>query len=199
MKIARINRDKRGITIKAIKCKKKTPLFIDVTIFIVIILLFVTSSGCAILGTKTSTTEPQIKIINPENKQTVSWPEEIGGTAKNIPDNQKVWILAYSKEKRQYYPLAEVEPKDGEWITTVNIGLKKDYNEKYDIIAVLADKKAQDKFNSHLSNITTEENEEDEENIQSQIMYDIQEGTKEYDRITVTREDTRSSLERIIE
>lgn len=191
-KMTKIIRDKRGVTIKAIGCKKKVTLPIGVTIIIVIILLFVTVSGCTTFGIKTSAAEPDVKIINPENKQTVAWHEEVGGTAKNIPDNQKIWILAYSKDLKRYYPLAEVTPKDDEWMIQVTIGFKKDYNKEFDIIAVLPDKTDQDKFSAHLFNATTGEN---EENIHLQGIYDLQEDTKEYDKITVTREDKPSSLD----
>ena len=60
MKIIKMNRDRRGTTIKAIERKNKTPLFIHVTVIIVIISLFVTSSGCAKL---TDTAKPEIEIM----------------------------------------------------------------------------------------------------------------------------------------
>jgi hypothetical protein len=61
IKITEINRDQRGITIKTIKCKKKTPSFAGVTIIIVAILLLVTSSGCA---TKELTTINNINNVS---------------------------------------------------------------------------------------------------------------------------------------
>jgi len=175
--------------------QEKTPLTVGTIVIIVILLLSITVSGCTQLGIKTAASEPEIKIINPENKQTVDWHEEVGGTAKNIPNNQKIWILSYSKELKRYYPLTEVTPKDGEWMTSVYIGYEKDYNKEYDIIAVLPDKIDQDKFITHLFNATTEEN---EENINLQGIYDLQENTKKCDKITVTRKDEPSPLDTLL-
>lgn len=175
MEVTKINRDKNGKTIKAIKRKKKNPLSIGLTVIIVIILLFVTSSGCM-----DEDTEPEIEIIHPE--ETVEWQEKIGGTAKNMPDGYELWILAYSKEKQEYYPITEAATKYDEWTTQVPIGLENDDGKKYDIIAVLADKKAQDRFNAHISSI------KENEDAYSQCIYVIPDGAKEYDRITVTRE-----------
>ena len=227
VKITKINRDQTG---KAIKCKKKTPLFIGVTIIIVVILLFVTSSGCTTKGqttinninnvsqtasekttatetsaekvtsaeeiisaeetttaeketqaiTPTTTTKPDIEIIHPVEK--TSWKENIGGIAKNIPDNYELWILVYSHQKEQYYPYAKIVPQYDEWAIPVTIGFEDDYWNQFDIVAVLADKKAQDRFNTYLNTIT-----ENEENIYSQGIYLIPDGAKEYSRITLTR------------
>lgn len=181
IKINKIKKDERGIAIKPIRYKEKKPLSIGVTITIVIILLFVTSSGCTGGDTnKLTAADPQIKIVHPEQK--VNWQENIGGTAQNIPDNKELWILVYSKEKQQYYPIHEAEIKYHEWTTPVNIGSKGDDDKEFDIIAVLADKGAQDRFNASI-NATNESN----DGIYSQGIYSIPEGAKEYARITVKR------------
>lgn len=216
----------------------KSSLIIGVTIIIVTVLLFVTSSGCATKeptvtvnapsttnvtqttseGTpvnketvaeeaspakQTSTenltlaeeatqaeketpaitpkTKPEIKIIHPVEE--TNWQENIGGIAKNIPDEYELWILVYSQEKQEFYPYAKVVPQNDEWvIKPLTIGFKDDYNKKFDIIAVLADKEAQSIFNNYLN--TSQEN---GENIYSQGQYLIPDGAKEYDRITLTR------------
>ena len=49
----------------------------------------------------TQTTAPKtkssIKIVHPE--EYVTWSENIGGIAKNIPDGYELWILVYSQER----------------------------------------------------------------------------------------------------
>jgi len=128
-----------------------------------------------------TTKKPDIEIIHPARE--TNWQENIGGIAKNIPDGYQLWILVYSQEKNQYYPYSNVVPQNDQWvIKSLTIGFKDDYHKNFDIIAVLADKKAQSIFNDYLN--TAKEN---EENIYSQGLYLIPEGAKEYDRITLSR------------
>ncbi|HZK70550.1 MAG TPA: hypothetical protein VFD03_03390 [Clostridia bacterium] len=203
IKITKMNRDQKGITVKAIKSNKKNPLFTGAAIIIVIILLFTISSGCTAkeplttiinnnnasqiaseetqrdsitskptvpdtsaekvtpseeIGSTekdTQTTAPKtkssIKIVHPE--EYVTWSENIGGIAKNIPDGYELWILVYSQEKQQYYPYAKIVPQYDEWAIPVNIGFKDDYGKSFDIVAVLADKNAQNRFNNYLNTV----------------------------------------------
>lgn len=183
MKVIKTNRDRRGAIIKAIKCKKKTPLFIEVTIIIVIISLFVTSSGCAILG---QTPKPDIEIIQPTEKK-IDWKVDVGGTAENIQDGYELWVLVYSDVKKQYYPVAKAEIKNCEWtVNEVPIGLEDDDGEDFDIIAVLADKNAQNIFHDYL-NATEEE-------IYSNGKYQIPDGVEKHDKITVTRKNVGDEI-----
>lgn len=178
-KIIKMNRDRRGTTIKAIERKNKTPLFIHVTVIIVIISLFVTSSGCAKL---TDTAKPEIEIIQPTEDK-VDWKVDVGGTADNIPGGNELWVLVYSDDKKQYYPITKAEIKNGEWtVNQVPIGPKDDGGKEFDIIAMLADKNAQNILDNHLN--------ETGEDIYSKGMYRIPDGVKEYDRITLKRDTT---------
>lgn len=228
IKITRINRGLKGITINN-KFKIKTSLLTTATVIIVTILLLVTSSGCATkeptiinqnnntisqaaseeisaetiasveeapvdkvnsaeeitseeeTQTITQRTKPDIEIVHPVEE--TNWQENIGGIAKNIPDEYELWILVYSQEKDQYYPYTKVVPEYDQWvIKPLIIGFKGDYTKEFDIIAVLADTEAQEIFNNYLY-----EAEENEENIYSQGMYLIPDGAKEYDRITLSR------------
>lgn len=129
---------------------------------------------------ETRATKPEIEIIHPVEE--THWQENIGGIARNIPDGYQLWVLVYSQEKEQYYPYAKVVPQYGEWVIPVTIGFKSDSYKKFDILAVLADKDAQDRFNAYLDTV-----EENDENIYSQGIYLIPDGAKEYSRITLTR------------
>lgn len=129
---------------------------------------------------ETRATKPEIEIIHPVEE--THWQENIGGIAKNIPDGYEFWILVYSQEKQQYYPYAKVVPQYDEWVIPVNIGFKDDSWKEFDIVAVLADKNAQDRFNNYLDTM-----EENDMNIYSQGIYLIPDGAKEYSRISLTR------------
>ncbi|MGB9938340.1 hypothetical protein [Methanosarcina sp.] len=122
-----------------------------------------------------------IEIVHPVKE--THWKENIGGIAKNIPDGYELWIIVYSPEKQQYYPYSSVTPEINQWvIKPVIIGFKSDDYKVFDIIAVLADKNAQNVFNNYLDKAA-----ESEENIYSQGLYLIPESAKEYDRVTLTR------------
>lgn len=57
----------------------------------------------------TLTPRPEINITYPSDNQLVNAKEIVNGTAKNIPDDDKIWILVYSynnpKSDSRYYPL----------------------------------------------------------------------------------------------
>lgn len=175
MKIIKKNRDRRDVYIKTNEDKKKTPLFIHITIIIVIISLFVTNSGCVEQKEKT-----KIEIIQPTEKK-IDWKVDVGGTADNIPGGSELWVLVYSDDRKQYYPITKAEIKNGEWtVDQIPIGPEDDEGKEFDVIAVLADKNAQDRFDDHLN--------ETEEDIYSKGIYRIPDGVEEYDRITLKRD-----------
>ena len=88
---------------------------------------------------KVEITDP-IDNIPVENKITIK------GTSQNISGEESIWILVYVKGDR-YYPLDKPADIDinGNWSSFATLGIKKD--EKYSLIAVVADKTVQNKFN----------------------------------------------------
>ena len=119
-----------------------------------------------------------IKIISPVNGQIVNQIETIRGTYRNVPSDFRIWIVVYSHSDRVFYPHQShaIITNQGNWVSyNVNIGSSVDSGEEFDIIALLVDNKAQEKFeqcNSRLIGCWL--------NI-------LPNGTKEFDEITVQR------------
>ena len=81
----------------------------------------------------------------------------------------------------RYYPQnnpAAVQA-NGDWISLTFIGIEEDVNKKFDIIVVLADKRAQDAFNAYRK--------QSEDTDTWPGLERLPEGVTIYDRITVTR------------
>lgn len=93
-----------------------------------------------------------VKITYPYDGATVEIRETVRGTSQKIPEGQAIWIVVYSHVVDRYYPQnnpADVQA-NGDWTSLTYIGIEEDVNRKFDIIAVLADKRAQDAFNAYL-------------------------------------------------
>lgn len=126
---------------------------------------------------------PEAAITYPDDGATVEIREMVRGTSQNIPERQVIWIVVYSQVAGRYYPQnypADVQA-NGDWSSLAFIGIKEDSGKKFkfDIIAVLADEKAQDTFNDYLIQAKDKEKWEGLER--------LPEGALIYDRITVTR------------
>ncbi len=122
---------------------------------------------------------PEIKIIYPSNGAQVDITESVNGEYKNIPEDKALWIVVFPHKSNNYHPVQEV-PTDGDtsdFSVTVTLGRQESVGEKFDIIAMLADETAQEKFTNYLK--TAADN-----NWQG---IDLPDGTEEYSRITVTR------------
>jgi hypothetical protein len=100
----------------------------------------------------TPTPIPSIEISYPPPCGMVEIKETVRGTSQNIPEEQVIWVVIYPYEVSRYYPAAcpaDVQ-LNGEWSSSVSIGTEAEVGEMFDIIAVLADKKAIDAFNDYL-------------------------------------------------
>lgn len=125
--------------------------------------------------------KPEVKITYPYNGATVEIGELVRGTSEKIPKGQAIWIIVYPYLFDRYYPQnnpAAVQA-NGDWISLTFIGIEEDVNKKFDIIVVLADKRAQDAFEAYIK--------------QSEVtktwpgLERLPEGAPIYDRITVIR------------
>jgi hypothetical protein len=121
---------------------------------------------------------PEINITHPSDSSIVHMQDNVTGTVRNIPEGQKLWILVYPHNTNKYYLQGEAYIQNEKWERLVQLGTDKDIGTKYDIIAVLADKKAQDVFNSYLKNGASRK---------WPGIDEIPVGTKTYDNIMVTR------------
>ena len=126
--------------------------------------------------------KPKIEITYPYDGANVETREMVRGTSQKIPEGQAIWIMVYPHVVGRYYP--QDNPTDvqanGDWTSLIYIGIKEDVNRKFDIIAVLADKRAQDAFNAYFKKAKDTKTWPGLER--------LPEGATIYDRITVTRE-----------
>lgn len=127
------------------------------------------------------TPAPSLKITYPCSGGRVQIKEIVKGTSQNIPKEYAIWIVIYSHEVSRYHPQdypADVQA-NGDWSSSAFIGIGIDVGKKFDIIAVLAGKEAQNAFNDYL--------EECKEKKSWPGLERLHEGAVIYDRITVIR------------
>lgn len=130
--------------------------------------------------TVTTLSSTKLKITSPKNGALVHIKETVAGTATNIPNGNKIWILVYPYQAHRYYPQSgKLILQNGKWSTPVYIGVTNNVGDKFDIIAVLANKQASDKFAAYIKHgIDTND---------WPGMVGIPSGAKVYSKITVTR------------
>jgi len=99
----------------------------------------------------------KITFIHPLDSAKVQMKDNIRGTAENIPPGQQLWIGIYPHTALKYYPQKPFEiQNDGTWSFQVEFGEKDNVNEKFDIIAFLANESAQKELNDYINtSITT--------------------------------------------
>ncbi len=122
-----------------------------------------------------------LEITYPPSDGRVDIKEIVRGTSKSIPEEKVIWIAIYPHEVSRYYPQdlpADVQV-NGDWSSSIFIGIEADVDKKFDIIAVLLNKEAQDAFNDYL--------EECEEKKSWPGLEELPSGADIYDRITVIR------------
>lgn len=131
-----------------------------------------------------ATTKTEIKITYPSNTSTVKQYERVIGTTENVPDGFYVWILGYSDngDEPRYYPRSDSVniPQNGEWSIPIQIGSDDESGASFDIIAVLANTQANERFQEYITNC--------ERNDNWPGIEEIPEGATIYDKKTVTRE-----------
>lgn len=156
------------------------------TLAILSIICTIILSGCTGKGqkdvdnTKLVELQPEIKITYTKN--TVDITENITGSAKNITNGSEVWIVIHPHTVNKYYPQNKVGIQNETWSLPVNIGSENDTGTEFDIIAVLADEKAQGEFNNYFK--TCKETEK------WPGMDKIPDNAKECDNVTVIRNST---------
>jgi hypothetical protein len=124
---------------------------------------------------------PEVEITYPDDGANVEIREIVRGTSQKIPKGQAIWIIVYPYLVDRYYPQnnsADVQV-NGDWTSLTSIGIEEDVNRKFDIIAVLADKRAQDAFNAYFTKAKDTNTWPGLER--------LLEGATIYDRITVMR------------
>jgi hypothetical protein len=123
----------------------------------------------------------EVEISYPYNQSQVERTETIRGTSQAIPDGSVIWVVAIPQQVGRYYPQnypADVEAQ-GNWSSITYIGIEGDGGKKFDILAVVADRTAQDAFNAYLADARDKS---DWPGLEK-----LPEGATVYARITVTR------------
>ncbi len=123
---------------------------------------------------------PKVEITYPDDGANVEIRENVQGTSEKIPKGHAIWIVVYPHLVDRYYPQnnsADVQA-NGDWTSNTSIGIEEDVNRKFDIIAVLADKRAQDAFEAYIKQA--------KDTKKWSGLGKLIEGTTIYDRITVT-------------
>lgn len=123
----------------------------------------------------------EVKITYPNNGSIVEINEIVKGTSQDVPKEHAIWVVVYSHVDEHYYPQsnpAEVQIF-GKWSSSSYIGNEEDVGKKFDIIAVVVNKEAQDAFKAYFTQAWMEK---------TYPGFDkLPEGSTTYDRISVTR------------
>lgn len=123
----------------------------------------------------------KIETTYPYDGATVEISEMIQGTSQGIPEGHVIWVVVYSYDSDCYYPQnnpADIQA-DGSWSSLAIIGIGEDVSKRFDIIIVLADERAQDIFNTYITQAIRNESWPGLES--------LPEGVTIYARILVTR------------
>lgn len=150
--------------------------------------LKVHNRGWSPLAVTPTETQTEINITYPLDGASVGITESVKGTQKNIPAGDEIWIFVHPHTENKYYPQrSSAAIQNGEWSLSVCIGSESDAGKKFDIIAVLADTKAQEEINAYFETC--------EKTGEWPGMDNIPNSAKEYDNITVTRNSTDPEIQ----
>jgi len=123
----------------------------------------------------------RVKIIQPTEGTKVEQTEMVKGTSQRIPNEQVIWVVVFVQKVGRYYPQnnpADVQAS-GDWTSVTYIGVPADGGLKFDLIAVLADKEAQNAFNKYLVDARNKNDYPGLEHLPN--------GATIYDRVSITR------------
>ena len=143
--------------------------------------LILLAANLGVFGWRYCGLTTEVEITYPYDAANVEIREKVLGTSQKIPEGQAIWIIVYPYLVDRYYPQnnsADVQA-NGDWTSLTSIGIEEEVNRKFDIIAVLADKRAQDAFNAYLIQANDTDTWPGLER--------LPEGATIYDSITVTR------------
>jgi hypothetical protein len=123
-----------------------------------------------------------LTVTYPSAGSNVGIAEVVRGTSQNIPNDKSIWVLVFIPQLDRYYPMQNppLIQSNGDWSCLTTIGGSND-NGVFGIVAVLADKTAQDAFDSYNKNSA-------ENSIYPGILtQDLPPGLTVYQRVNVTR------------
>jgi hypothetical protein len=126
----------------------------------------------------------EIKITRPLDGDNVERILSIEGTSNNFTDFQKMWIFVYIPSINHYFPMDKRNMgfsllADGNWTTQAIIGNPNESGKKFQLLAVIADEKANNEITLYLD--------EGNRKIIWPGIQELPDGTIIADRISVTR------------
>jgi len=101
----------------------------------------------------------EIEITNIAEGDSVSIDVVVKGTSKNIPNDQKIWLVVYSHPVKRFYPqdnAADMQV-NGNWSSRCYVGIDKDVGKRFDLIVILAGKDVQRLFSEYLKEAKAKE------------------------------------------
>jgi hypothetical protein len=156
--------------------KRKAPW--GILAYVSLILLV---ANLGVLGWRYWGMTTELRISYPYDGDHVGIREVIRGTSQRIPEGQAIWVVVYPHPVGRYFPqnqAADIQA-NGDWASLTFIGIEADVGMKFDIIALLVDRKAQEAFAAYLAEAKDKKTWPGLER--------LPDGTRIYDRITVTR------------
>jgi len=121
-------------------------------VFLILVILLFLCYTCNLTNAAQSNDESTIKITYPSNASFVNIKETVIGTAGNIPEGQKLWILIYPLAANKFYPQHwSVNVINGNWSIPVELGTKYNAGETFKIIAVLADQESNKELTNYIN------------------------------------------------
>ena len=96
---------------------------------------------------------PNVSFTSPRGGQFVPIKVTANGTVQNLGQDQELWIVVEPQENSRFYPqTGPVVVTSSRWTSgDIFVGNTKDIGKRFDILAVLADSKAQAEFLAYLS------------------------------------------------
>jgi PGF-pre-PGF domain-containing protein len=121
-------------------------------VFLILLILLFLCYTCTLTNAAQSNDESTIKITYPSDASFVNIKETAIGTAGNIPEGQKLWILIYPPAANKFYPQHwSVNVISGNWSIPVELGTKYNAGETFKIIAVLADQESNKELTNYIN------------------------------------------------
>jgi hypothetical protein len=165
----------------------KTPRIVILVEFVLSVFLSACSIVPRVEPTATIAVEPtatiaiDVKITSPVEGAKVDQRETVKGTSQEIPNGSVIWVAVFLPTVGRYFPQNQpaVIQAHGEWSSLAYIGQQSESGLKADIIAIVADKSTQDKFNNYLQDA------KDKQNYAG--LEQIPEGAKIYQSVSVIR------------
>lgn len=125
--------------------------------------------------------ETTIVIVKPTEDAKVDQFLTVDGESQLLPDGSVIWVVVFLPRTGMYYPQNDpaAMQANGEWTAVAYIGQENESGLAADVIAVVADKSAQNAFRSYLSEARDKQN--------YPGMASLPSGAVIYDRVRVVR------------